>query len=121
MTVFSKSFLVGKVIESNYLTSRVLLVTDLNSKIPVIIQDSDINAILAGAGKKTNLSLEYVPDNFLPKPNKIIYTSGKDGTLSSGIPIAQTYLDKNNKVQIKTLANPQQALIVRVSSGQMNK
>jgi rod shape-determining protein MreC len=121
MSVFSKGYLIGRIIESNFLTARILLITDLNSKIPVIIQDSDINAILAGAGKKTNLSLEYVPDNFLPKPNKIIYTSGKDGTLSSGIPIAQTYLDKNNKVQIKTLANPQQALIVRVSSGQMNK
>ena len=52
MTVFSKSYLIGTIIESNYLTSRVLLITDLNSKIPVVIQETGVNAILAGLGKK---------------------------------------------------------------------
>ena len=52
MTVFSKNFLIGTVIETNYLSSRVLLITDLNSKIPAIIQDTDVNVILAGNGNK---------------------------------------------------------------------
>jgi rod shape-determining protein MreC len=121
MTVFSKGYLIGRVIEANYLSARILLVTDLNSKIPVIIQDTDVNAILVGAGKKTNLFLEYLPDEFLLEPNKIIYTSGKDGMLTAGIPVAETFLNNKNVVQIKSLANPRQALIVHITNGQMKK
>ena len=121
MTVFNEGYLVGRIIESNFLSARVLLITDLNSKIPVIIEDTDANGILVGMGKKTNLSLEYLPDEFSLEPNKIIFTSGKDGMLSPGMPVAETYLDKKNKVKIKTLANPTQALIVYVTSGQLNK
>ena len=119
MTVFSKSFLVGKVIESNYLTSRVLLVTDLNSKIPVVIQDSGVNAILAGEGKKTGLILEYLPEAFILEPNKIIYTSGKDGFLTAGLPVAETYLNKKNELKVKSLTDPQQASIIHVTSRQL--
>ena len=121
MTVFSKGYLIGKIIESNYLTSRVLLITDLNSKIPVIIQGEGINAILGGTGKKTRLTLDYLPDEFLPEPDKIIYTSGKGGFLTAGMPVAKTYLSKKNKILIKSLADPQQALIVHVTRGQFNK
>jgi rod shape-determining protein MreC len=121
MTVFSDGYLIGRIIESNFLSARVLLITDLNSKIPVIIQDTDVNGILVGEGKKTDLLLEYTPDEFSPEPNKIIFTSGKDGMLAAGMPVAETYLNKNNKVQIKSLANPRQALIVHVTNGQMSR
>ena len=121
MTVFSKSYLIGTVIESNYLTSRVLLITDLNSKIPVVIQETSINAILVGKGKKTDLSLEYLPDVYSVEPNKIIYTSGKDGFISPGLPVAKTYFNKKNEIQIKSLADPQQASIVHVTHGGFNR
>jgi len=120
MSVFSKNYLIGTVIESNFFTSRVLLITDLNSKIPVVLQDSNVNAILTGTGKKTFLSLEYLPDDFAPEPNKIIYTSGKDGFLASGIPVAKTYLNKKNELYIKPLADPHQALIVSVARKKLN-
>ena len=103
MTVFSKGYLIGTIVESNYLTARVLLITDLNSRIPVVLQDTNINAILTGAGKKTNLSLEYLPESFVAAPDKIIYTSGKDGFLAAGLPVAKTYLNKKSKLRIKSL------------------
>ena len=121
MTVFSQSYLIGTIIEANYFTARVLLITDLNSKIPVVLQDTGVNAILAGAGKKTDLTLEYLPDDIELLPNKIIYTSGKDGFLSSGLPVAETYLNKKNEFKIKSLADPQQASIVHITRGQFNK
>ena len=121
MSVFSKDYLVGTIIEVNYLTARVLLLTDLNSKIPVIIEDTNINAILEGKGKKTNLGLSYLPENYQIEVDKIIFTSGKDGFLSPGIPVAKTYLSKKNKILIKLLADPDQALIINVTNGQINK
>jgi cell shape-determining protein MreC len=97
------------------------LITDLNSKVSVILQDTGVNAILTGAGKKTNLILEYLPEDFEPAPNKIIYTSGKDGFLAAGLPIAETYLNDKNELKIKSLADPQQASIVHVVRRQLNK
>ena len=121
MTVFSKNFLIGIIIESNYLTSRVLLITDLNSRIPVILENSDINAILSGAGNSNKLVLEYLPDQFKIMPDQIIFTSGKDGYIVAGIPIAESYLNEKNEVAIKPLADTDQALIIYITNGQFNK
>ena len=118
MTVFSKNYLIGTVIETNYLSSRILLITDLNSKIPAIIEGTDINAILAGSGDKNDFILEYLPEGYQIEPNKIIFTSGKGGFLKTGMPIAETYLNKKNKIKIRALTDPQQASIVHVTRGQ---
>tara|TARA_B110000967_G_C18739596_1_gene486997 strand:- start:118 stop:993 length:876 start_codon:yes stop_codon:yes gene_type:complete len=118
MTVFSDNFLLGNIVEANYLSSRVLLITDLNSKIPVIIQNSTTNAILSGNGKKNDLILEYLPDEFVLEANRVIYSSGKGGILDAGIPVAETFLNKKNKIGIKVLADPDQASIVQVKFGQ---
>ena len=120
MTVFNRDYLMGSVIETNYLSSRVLLLTDLNSKIPVMIEDSNVNAILEGTGFKKKLLLSYLPDNYEIEPEKIIFSSGKDGFLIPGIPVAKTYLDKKNNILIKLLNDPDQALIVSVTNGKNN-
>tara|TARA_B110000211_G_scaffold93981_1_gene109597 strand:+ start:802 stop:1659 length:858 start_codon:yes stop_codon:yes gene_type:complete len=119
MTVFSKNYLIGTVIETNYLSSRVLIITDLNSKIPSIIEGTDVNVILAGNGNKNDFTLDYLPEGFVLEPNKIIYTSGKDGFLKAGMPVAETYLNKKNELKIKSLADPQQASIVHIVRGQL--
>ena len=121
MTVFYKDYLLGTIIETNYLTSRVLLLTDLNSKLPVLIENTEVNAILEGTGNKKDLNLAYLPDQYKIEPNQLIFTSGKDGFLVPGIPVAESYLDQKNKVLIKLLADPDQALIVHVTNGQINR
>jgi len=118
MTVFSKKYLIGTIIESNYLTSRVLLINDLNSRIPVIIENTSVNAILTGLGKDNNLELQYLPEQFQLSAGKNIYTSGKDGILAAGIPVGVTYVDKKEQVKVRTLADLNQALFVNVTNGQ---
>ena len=48
MAVLDGSYLVGKIVEVNYSTSRALLISDLNSKIPVGIEPGNIQSILSG-------------------------------------------------------------------------
>ena len=60
--VRSGSYFIGKVVGVNYLTSRVLLINDLNSKIPVIIEPNGISAIVSGNGSKFNGCLLYTSD-----------------------------------------------------------
>ena len=86
MAVLDGSYLVGKIVEVNYSTSRALLVSDLNSKIPVGIEPGNIQSILSGTGKQ-NGKIEYLETDILIKDKSIVYTSGSGGLFKSGIPV----------------------------------
>ena len=120
MTVFSKNYFIGTIIETNYLSSRVLLITDLNSKVPAIIEGTDVNSILSGTGDKNDFILEYLPEDFVLEPKKVIYTSGKDGFLGTGMPVAETYSNNKNEIKIKALGDPQQATLVYITKGKLS-
>ena len=88
MTALDRSYMIGKVVETNYLSSRILLINDLNSKIPVIVEPDNIKAILNGSGSDYGL-LEYLPKNDTVDNGNIVYTSGSDGVFLPGIPIGK--------------------------------
>ena len=90
MIVMDGVYLVGRVVEVNYLTSRVLLLPDINSKIPVSIQPGDTQAIMSGNGDENGF-LQYVKSRNFKKELKdvIILTSGAGGVYKSGIPIGK--------------------------------
>ena len=46
--IYDESYLVGRVIEVNFKTSRVLLLSDLNSNVPVTIAPQNVQAIITG-------------------------------------------------------------------------
>ena len=94
MSVLSDSYLIGKVVEVNYMTSRVLLLSDLNSKIPVTIEPGSIQSILSGDGKNSG-NIQYTKDNLPIADGSIIYTSGTGGLLKSGIPIGKIKQNEN--------------------------
>ena len=81
-------YLVGKVVEVNYLTSRILLLSDLNSKIPVIIEPKGTQSILSGSGEDIGV-IQYTRNENLVEKDSIIYTSGSGGLFKSGIPIGR--------------------------------
>ena len=51
MVVLEKNYLVGQIIEVNFTTSRAILISDLNSNIPVVIEPGNFQSILGGTGK----------------------------------------------------------------------
>jgi len=100
MAVMYNSFLVGQIIEVNFTNSRALLLSDLNSKIPVIIQPPSIQAVSSGTGKDYGV-IEFTKDDInydLSEQDRIIYTSGLGGMFKSGIPIGRIYKDSGNKI-----------------------
>ena len=103
MAIVDKSYLVGKIIEVNYTNSRALLLSDLNSKIPVLLEPIDIHAVLSGTGKNHGV-IEYTKDEYKQKIDGkkiIVYTSGYGGLFKSGLPVGQMYtnnINKENKV-----------------------
>ena len=100
MAVLDESYLVGKIVEVNYSTSRVLLVSDLNSKIPVGIEPGNIQSILSGTGKQ-NGKIEYIESDISISNESVVYTSGSGGLFKPGIPIG-IYNKKNTEEQTVT-------------------
>ncbi len=100
MAVLDETYLVGKIVEVNYSTARALLVSDLNSKIPVGIEPGNIQSILSGTGKQ-NGKIEYLKSEVFIENESIVYTSGSGGLFKSGIPVG-IYNKKNTEEQTVT-------------------
>ena len=112
MPVLSKGNLVGRIVEVNYISSRILLLNDLNSRIPVVISPDGTQAILSGIGK-LKPSLEYLPENFEITEQNSVYTSGKDGVLFSGISIGRA-VSEDGSIRVKLFTDPTQIFLVNV-------
>ena len=99
MAVVKGEYLIGKVVEVNFLTSRVILITDINSKIASIIEPIGIHVIVSGNGKTQGV-IEYLKDENYPKLNDElnIYTSGVAGVFKAGIPIGKLKLNDKEMI-----------------------
>ena len=114
MTVISNNYLVGKVVEVNFTTSRVLLLSDLNSKIPVSIEPGSVQAILSGTGKNDGI-IQYKSENLPIKTGSIVYTSGAGNLFKEGIPIGKIS-ELNNKKKVNFFSDFSQLRFVKVFS-----
>jgi len=102
MAVVDNSYLVGKIIEVNYTNSRALLLSDLNSKIPVLLEPIDIHAVVSGTGKNHGV-IEYTKDDYDQKIKDqkiIVYTSGYGGLFKSGLPVGKIINDNKTNENI---------------------
>ena len=93
MAVLDGPNFIGRIVDVNFFSSRVLLASDLNSRVPVIVEPSGNHAILSGKGTN-NPSLDYLPVNHLVKNKDKVYTSGNEGIFSAGIPIGKVIVEK---------------------------
>lgn len=92
--------LVGRVIEVGEKTSRVLLLTDINSKIPVLTAETRERGILVG-NNSTNLTVQYLPDDSRTKVGELVVTSGDAGIFPPGLPVGTITKIEENEVFIK--------------------
>ena len=116
MAVMDKSYLIGKVVEVSFTTSRVLLLSDLNSKIPVDIMPNNIQSILSGTGDNEGV-IQYTRQQELIEENAIVFTSGAGGLFKSGIPIGKIFKDSsNNKTLVSFFSDFSQLRYVKIIS-----
>jgi len=115
MAVLDGKFLIGKVVEVNYLTSRVLLLSDLNSKVPITVEPNSIQSILTGTGEQFG-KLQYTQiENFNLENGHQIYTSGSGGIFKSGIPIGEiNIIDDSKESYVSFHSNFSQLRLVKI-------
>lgn len=111
--------MIGRIIEVGNNASRILLLTDINSRIPVLIEGTNQKAILTG-NNSDYPTLKHLPkDSGLVDGMRII-TSGDGGTFPFGLPVGRVVVDdKGNKI-IQPYADMSRITYVRVVDALVN-
>ena len=98
--VASGTGLVGRIAEVGGRASRVLLLTDINSRIPVSLDSTHERAILAGDNSDRPL-LVYLPPHAKPVLGEKIVTSGDGGVFPPGLVVGVVAAIDGNSVRVE--------------------
>lgn len=81
--------MMGQLISTAYQESDLLLITDVDAQIPVMVQRTGVRGILQGKGDSDELTLKFVPTTANIREGDLLETSGIDGRYPSGLPVAE--------------------------------
>ena len=115
--VMDNEYLVGKIVEVNFTSSRVLLLSDLNSKIPVILEPIGLLSILSGTGEDYG-TIQYNKNESIVESDVIIYTSGIGDLFKAGIPVGKITINnsENEDQKIEFFSDFEQLKFVKILS-----
>ena len=105
--------LVGRVTEVGARSARVLLITDINSRIPVMLEKTRAQAILAG-GNTALPHLLYTQNNASPEEGEHVVTSAEAGAFPAGLPIGTVHYAPGGKMEVAPAANLDRLEVVRI-------
>lgn len=86
-SVIDAGGLLGQVIAVTPMTATVLLVTDLEHAVPVIIARNGVRLVVYGSGRPDHLSLRNVPLSADVEVGDVLVTSGLGGRFPPGFPV----------------------------------
>lgn len=96
--------LVGRISGVGQNTSRVILLTDTSSRIPVTIQPSGQKAILAG-DNTLNPPIDFLEDANLVRPGDRVVTSGDGGVFPADLMVGQVALGTDRRLRVRLSAD----------------
>ncbi len=105
--------LVGRVTEVGARSARVLLITDMNSRIPVTLEKTRARAILVGMNAP-NPRLLYLQDSAKPEEGEQIVTSAEANAFPAGLPVGTVHYAGGGKIEVTPAANLERLEIVRI-------
>ena len=102
--------IVGQIIQTTPINSRVMLLNDQRSAVPVSNARTHNNLIVVGTGDNDDLSLLNISNNLDIKPGDLLFSSGIGGHYPAGYPVGTIMsIDMNgkniSKVHIKPASN----------------
>jgi rod shape-determining protein MreC len=105
--------LVGRITEVGARTARVLLLTDLNSRIPVILENSRGHAILTGTnGPRPRLI--YWAEGSPPQEGERVVTGAEAGAFPANLPVGIVHFSSAKAPEVVPAALLDQLEIVRI-------
>ncbi len=111
--VLSENGVIGRIEQVGQMYSKIILITDINSKIPVVVERTRVRGILSG----DNTSIPKLV--FVPLDAKIfigdrVITSGVAGVFPPGLPIGKVISVDKNEIKVKTLGDLDRIEFVRI-------
>lgn len=111
--VVSDNGVIGRVEKVGKTYSKILLVTDINSKIPVMVEKSRVRGILSGDNTATPKLIFTPLEADLSVGDKLV-TSGVAGIFPSGLPVGKIISTQKNNIKVKTLSDLDRIEYVRI-------
>lgn len=111
--VLGSQGMIGRVIEVGNKASRILLLNDINSRVPVIIEGTNQKAILAGTNEDL-LALDHLPTDTLVEIGARVVTSSHGGMFPQGLPIGKVIKTANGDVMVEPFTDPANANYVQI-------
>ncbi len=111
--VLSGVGLVGRIIDAGNNSSRVLLITDINSRVPIMVEDSRQHAIMAGDNDNQPMLTHIPPDTEIAAGARIV-TSGHGGIFPQGIPVGRVIIDESGAYRVELFADFDRLIHVRI-------
>ncbi|MEE8370842.1 MAG: rod shape-determining protein MreC [Sphingomonadales bacterium] len=113
LAVIDQKGVAGQTTEVGRRATRVLLLTDFNSRIPVRLARSKDNGILIGSNKDL-LDLSFLPVNADVQTGDLVLTSGDGGLFPPGLVIGRVVVVESGKVKVRPAAELDKLEFVQV-------
>lgn len=111
--VLSNRGVVGRIEQVGKLYSKIILITDINSKIPVMVERTRVRGILSGDNTPTP-KMVFIPLEAELTVGDRVVTSGVAGVFPAGLPIGKISSIEKNSVKIKTFTNMERLEYVKI-------
>ncbi len=106
--------LVGRVQAVGDRSARVLLLTDLNSRVPVMLEESRERAILAG-DNAPHPQIQFLRHDASVNTGERVVTSGHGGVLPPGLPVGiVSGIGEGGGIRIRLFVDPVRLAFVRI-------
>jgi len=105
--------LAGRVTEVGSRSARVLLVTDMNSRIPVVLEGSRGRAMMAGTnGDRPRL--QFWPEGSPPREGERVVTSAEAGVFPAGLPVGVVRWTEGGAAEVELFARLNRLDLLRI-------
>ncbi len=102
--LIKNNILVGKILKTNFNSSHGILITNINSRIPVRIGEKNYKAIIVGNPKsERQLNLEFLPKEYNFEDGDLIYTTSIENIMPDGILVGQIKFKDDEDFEAKPL------------------
>jgi rod shape-determining protein MreC len=104
---------VGRVTEVGSRSARVLLATDINSRVPVIIEGSRARAMMVG-GNTARPRLQHWPEGVQPRDGDRVVTSAEAGAFPAGLPVGVVRRTEGGAAEVELFAQLERLDVLRL-------
>ncbi len=104
---------VGRIFGTGRTASRVLMLSDLNSRVPVVIEPSSYRAVLSG-DNRAQPKLEFLPKSAQLRVGDRVVTSGHGGVMPPGLPVGVISKVSGDEIRVQPYSRNARVEHVRI-------